>query len=198
MRRSANPSQPSQKSVLIRTISCHFFRTLTPETNSNEEPAPSGLENLRKSQVLAALLFLTATCAFLPALKNDFVNYDDPKFVADNPFAQQGWTWAGFKWAFTANVLGNWHPITNLSHLTDCQLFGLRPWGRHLTNALLHALNSALLLASLTRVASSTARAAKKQIPISFIAGLFMSVFFVGACSRIDRCCLRICCFQSS
>ena len=42
-------------------------------------------------------------------------------------------------------VLGNWHPLTMISHMLDCQLFGLKPWGHHLTSLLLHALNTTLI-----------------------------------------------------
>lgn len=116
------------------------------------EPRDSTFSRFRDPKILAALLFLTVAVVFLPALKNDFISYDDPQFVTENPIVQAGWTWAGFKWAFTAVVQANWHPVTLLSHLTDCELFGLRPWGHHLVNVLLHALNAALVFTLLRRM----------------------------------------------
>ncbi len=116
------------------------------------ESSQTSFGPLREARVLAALLFLTVATVFLPALKNDFISYDDPIFVSKNPVAQRGWTLDGFKWAFTSVVAANWHPVTNLSHLTDCELFGVRPWGHHLTSVLLHAANATLLFVLLRRM----------------------------------------------
>ncbi|HMC28626.1 MAG TPA: tetratricopeptide repeat protein, partial [Verrucomicrobiae bacterium] len=74
-------------------------------------------------------------------------NYDDPDYVTSNPVVQQGLTWQGVKWAFL-NLHGQatyWHPVTWLSHMLDCQLFGLNPTGHHLMNLLFHSANVLLL-----------------------------------------------------
>ncbi|HWD21011.1 MAG TPA: tetratricopeptide repeat protein [Verrucomicrobiae bacterium] len=125
---------------------------------TNENDPDNGLRRFTRGPALAILLFLLVACVFLPALKNDFIDYDDPAFVTENSIAQQGWTWAGVVWAFTGVVQANWHPITCLSHLTDCELFGLKPWGHHLTSVLLHALNAALLFVLLRQWTGSTGR----------------------------------------
>ena len=62
------------------------------------------------------------------------------------------------KWAFLNPVAANWHPLTVLSHMLDCQLFGLKPWGHHLTNVLLHALNAALVFVLLRQMTGATWR----------------------------------------
>jgi tetratricopeptide (TPR) repeat protein len=67
-----------------------------------------------------------------------FVNYDDDKYVYENPMVAQGLTFKGIVWAFTSIHASNWHPLTWLSHELDCQLYGLNPAGHHLTNVLLH------------------------------------------------------------
>jgi hypothetical protein len=84
--------------------------------------------------VLAAITFVVfgQTAGFR------FVNYDDDKYVYDNPVVAQGLTFKGIVWAFTSIHASNWHPLTWLSHELDCQLYGLNPAGHHLTNVLLH------------------------------------------------------------
>lgn len=109
-------------------------------------PAPS----TRTIQIGAVLALLTLAL-YLPALRCDFVEYDDQQYVTDNPRVQAGWTWAGFKWAFGFHA-GNWHPLAWLSHMTDCQFFGARAWGHHLTSVLLHTGTTVLLFLFLRRL----------------------------------------------
>jgi protein O-mannosyl-transferase len=98
-----------------------------------------------RTHLLSLLIFLVVTAVFLPALRHDFVYYDDPTFVKDNPHVQGGFTWANLQWACWSLDGANWHPLTWLSHMLDVELFGLNPWGHHLTSVLLHALNSLLV-----------------------------------------------------
>ncbi len=86
---------------------------------------------------------------FARVATHDFINYDDPDYVTNNPHVQQGITWETIQWAFTAVRPANWHPITWLSHLLDVQLFGLNPAGHHLVSVLFHALNAAVLFIAL-------------------------------------------------
>jgi tetratricopeptide (TPR) repeat protein len=90
------------------------------------------------------LLALATLALYWPVTHHDFINYDDPDYVAANVHVQNGLTLENFQWAFHS-VNSNWHPLTMLSHMLDCQLFGLQPWGHHLTSLLLHALNTALV-----------------------------------------------------
>jgi Flp pilus assembly protein TadD len=108
--------------------------------------------------LLAALLGLATLAVYWPATRCDFINYDDPDYVTANPQVQEGLNWASVKWAFCNPVAGNWHPVTMLSHMLDCQLFGLNPWGPHLINVLLHSLNVALVFAFLRLLAGATWR----------------------------------------
>jgi protein O-mannosyl-transferase len=78
--------------------------------------------------------------------QNSFVVLDDPSYIYENPHVQAGLTWDGIRWAFTTGHAGNWHPFTWISHMVDCQLFGLNPGSHHLGNLLLHVANSILLL----------------------------------------------------
>jgi tetratricopeptide (TPR) repeat protein len=97
---------------------------------------------------------------YTPALFCQFLNFDDNVYVTENPQVQAGLTWAGVKWAFSNLAAGFWHPLTWLSHLLDCQLFGLRPAGHHLSSLLLHLANTALLFSALKRMTSAPGRSA--------------------------------------
>ena len=107
---------------------------------------------------LASTLFFLTLLLFSVTLKNGFVNFDDPTYVTDNPTVQAGLTWPGVIYAFTANVSSNWHPLTMLSHMLDCQVFGLKAWGHHLTSVCLHAVNTALVFLVLRRLTGTTWR----------------------------------------
>ena len=93
----------------------------------------------------ALLLALATIILYWPVTHHDFINYDDGAYVTSNVHVQNGLTLENLKWAFSNPVDGNWHPVTMLSHMLDCQLFGAQPWGHHLTSLLFHALNTALV-----------------------------------------------------
>ena len=90
---------------------------------------------------LAAIVWVV----FGQTLHHEFVNFDDEVYVYENPLVQKGLTWEGFRWAFTYGQIGNWHPLTWISHMLDCQLYGLNAGGHHLTNVLLHTISVILL-----------------------------------------------------
>jgi tetratricopeptide (TPR) repeat protein len=91
---------------------------------------------------------------FWPTLGAGFLNYDDNDYVYENPKITAGLTFAGIGWAFTHFHASNWHPLTTISHMLDCQVYGLQPWGHHLTNVLLHATAAILLFRALLRLTS--------------------------------------------
>jgi Flp pilus assembly protein TadD len=92
--------------------------------------------------VIAASLALITIAVYWPATGHDFISLDDPDYATDNKVVQRGLTWEGVKWAFTTHHAANWHPLTWLSHMLDCTVFGLDPRGPHLVNILLHAANT--------------------------------------------------------
>lgn len=114
----------------------------------------------------AALLFLVVAGIFLPCVTHDFITYDDPSYVTENDHVRSGITWANVRWAFHSTEASNWHPLAWLSHMADCQVFGLQPWGHHLTSVLLHALNAVLLFIVLGRMTGAPWRSL-------FVAALF-------------------------
>jgi len=101
--------------------------------------------------LMVALLVLVTITLYWPATRHDFV-YDDNLYVTMNVHVQNGLTLENVKWAFLNPVAANWHPLTMLSHMLDCQLFGLKPWGHHLTSVLLHAVNTVLVFLLLRRL----------------------------------------------
>jgi hypothetical protein len=101
---------------------------------------------------MAVMLMLVTIALYLPATRCDFVNYDDGAYVTSNLHVQDGLTLESIKWAFSNPVSCNWHPLTVLFHMMDCQLFGLKPWGHHLTSVLLHGVNTVLVFLLLRRL----------------------------------------------
>lgn len=85
-------------------------------------------------------------------LQYDFINYDDPRYVYENTNITNGLTIGGIAWAFTHIHSMNWHPLTTISHMLDCQLYGLKPGAHHFTNVLLHSVVAILLLLVLQRM----------------------------------------------
>jgi Flp pilus assembly protein TadD len=89
-----------------------------------------------------------------------FVNYDDPDYVTENPMVTQGLSLPGIFWAFTHFYASNWHPLTWISHMLDCQFFGVNAGGPHVVNVLLHAANAILLFLLLQRLTGAQWRSA--------------------------------------
>lgn len=96
-------------------------------------------------------LTLTTFIAFGPVFRNGFVKYDDPYYITNNPHVKGGITPESVVWAFTATLCANWHPLTWLSHMLDCQLFGVNPLWHHLISVLFHIANTLLLFWILKR-----------------------------------------------
>jgi len=117
-----------------------------------------------KVVLLCLLLFGLVVWVFLPSLRGDFIDFDDGVFINRNSHINL--TWANFAWAFCNPMAANWHPLTSWSFLLDHQLYGLKPWGYHLTNVLLHAFNTVLVFLVLRRMTGATWRSL-------MVAGLF-------------------------
>lgn len=106
---------------------------------------------MTRPRLIALLLALFTLLLYLPVRQHEFVVYDDPEYVTENPIVQAGLTGAGVRWAFTTWHVSNWHPLTWLAHQLDCELFGLHAGAHHLVNVLLHALNAVLLFVLVRR-----------------------------------------------
>ena len=104
-----------------------------------------GLTQTRRNWIAGITLFVATMALYWPATVFPFVNYDDQLYVYENPDVLKGLSWAGIKYAFTAIVAANWHPLTILSLMTDSSVYHSFAGGYHLTNILLHAINVVLL-----------------------------------------------------
>src|SRR6476620_4445830 len=121
---------------------------------------------MRRAVPICLLLILATVAAYWPVNHAGFLNFDDNQYVTNNPMVFQGLTAASIKWAFGTFHASNWHPLTWLSHMLDCQVFGDRPAAHHWVNVGLHCVNTCLLFLVLWRMTSMYARSA-------FVAGLF-------------------------
>ena len=99
----------------------------------------------KRALVLSLLLAAFTLAIYNQATHFSFLNFDDDRYVTQNPHVQAGLTVDTVKWALTSTSEANWHPLTWISHALDCQFFGLNPSGHHLISILLHALNAVLL-----------------------------------------------------
>jgi len=140
---------------------------MTGQQSSSKVPADVGRWNQRGGVPAVCLALAAITFAvFGQTAGFNFVNYDDKSYVYDNPVVQRGLTLKGAVWAFTFGEIGHWHPLTWLTHMADCQVYGLWAGGHHLTNVALHAAAAVLLFLALREMTGSLWRSA-------FVAGVF-------------------------
>jgi tetratricopeptide (TPR) repeat protein len=131
--------------------------------------APAGATGLvQRWRVPAVCLVLAAItfAVFGQTLADEFVDYDDNLYVYANPVVLKGLTLKGAAWAFTYGKIGHWHPLTWLTHMADCQAYGLWAGGHHLTNVALHAAAAVLLFLALREMTGNLWRSA-------FVAAVF-------------------------
>ncbi len=139
------------------------------------EPEKSNRLSPLKWLTLAAL-FILVLIVFRGALENGFVNWDDHEYVYENPRIQS-FSKSNLWEMATGFHAGNWHPLTWLSHAIDYQLFGLDPWGHHLTNILLHAFNTCLVFVLFLKLFKSAAnnRFSEKNV---WVGGMIAALVF--------------------
>jgi len=137
------------------------------QQSSPKVPAGAGRWNQRWRVPAVCLVLAAITFAvFGQTLTHGFIGYDDNDYVYDNPMVARGLTLKGIVWAFTSFHASNWHPLTWLSHMLDCQLYGLNPAGHHLTNVLLHTATVIVLFLVLRQMTGALWRSA-------FVAAVF-------------------------
>ena len=130
---------------------------LTPQAKT---PAAGQVVGVCVFLVLAILAVFGQTGGF------GFINFDDQTYVYENPVVQGGLSWKGALWALTYGKIGHWHPLTWLTHMGDCQLYGHWPGGHHWTNVALHALTTVFLFLVLRAMTGALWRSA-------FVAAVF-------------------------
>jgi tetratricopeptide (TPR) repeat protein len=116
--------------------------------------------------MIALALAAGTILVYLPTAWHGFLNYDDDTYITENDHVKAGLTGSGIAWAFQSRQEANWHPLTWVSHMLDCQVYGLHPAGHHLTSILLHTANTVLLFFLLKGLTGATWRSA-------FVAALF-------------------------
>jgi tetratricopeptide (TPR) repeat protein len=107
--------------------------------------APTGVRSRGTTIVIYLLLAGISLAVFGQTIRHDFVNFDDDLYVYNTPAIQAGLTIKGAALAFISPHAGNWHPLTTISHMLDCQLYGLNVGGHHATNIILHSFAVLLL-----------------------------------------------------
>ncbi len=114
----------------------------------------------RQIWAVCGLLVLAVGLVFGQTVTHEFVNYDDPDYVYKNAYVKRGLSVEGVVWAFTHRYAWNWHPLTWMSHMLDCQAYGLWAGGHHLTSVLIHAATAVGLFLLLTRMTGRLWRSA--------------------------------------
>jgi tetratricopeptide (TPR) repeat protein len=122
--------------------------------------------NIRRNVLICLFLVIATLAVYLQVRNHEFLNYDDDTYVTENRHVQAGITLTGLGWAFTTTHAANWHPLTWLSHMVDCHLYGMNPGPHHLTNLFLHIANSLLLFIVFWRMTGDSWRS-------GFVAALF-------------------------
>lgn len=99
----------------------------------------------RRTQLIIVLLCAVTIAVYWQVKSHEFVDADDPLYITENMHVQGGMTFDNLAWAFTTGYAANWHPLTWISHMIDCQVYGQNPAGHHLTNVFFHIVNTVLL-----------------------------------------------------
>jgi len=122
--------------------------------------------NVQPELLVYLFLVISILCVYWQVRNFSFVNFDDGQYVTGNYHVQAGLTLESLRWSLTATQASNWHPLTWLSHMLDCQIYGMNPGHHHMTSVLFHILNSLLLFFIIKKISGSLWKSA-------FVAALF-------------------------
>ena len=120
----------------------------------------------RSDLVILLVLAVMTFGIYVQVIGHQFITLDDPTYIRENPMVNRGVTGAGLAWAFTTFHVANWHPLTWISHMIDCQFFGTNAGGHLLVNALIHVANTLLVFWFLSRTTNA-------RWPSALVAALF-------------------------
>jgi len=142
-------------------------RALQNPGKDRDSASPNGaFRELRRFLWFGVPLVAVTLLVYAPTFRSEFLLLDDPIYVSGNPHVLTGLNSANCAWAFDAFHDGNWIPLTWLSLMLDSEFFGRGPAGYHVTNVVLHAVNTLLVFWFLARATGKLARSA-------FVAALF-------------------------
>src|SRR5262245_38326978 len=135
--------------------------------NARRAVPQSNAARLQRSNLLILLALGAITFGiYAQVIGHQFITLDDPTYIRENPMVNRGLTGAGLAWAFTTFHVANWHPLTWISHMIDCQFFGTNAGGHLLVNALIHVANTLLVFWFLLRTTHA-------RWPSALVAALF-------------------------
>ena len=144
--------------------------------SATSSPPPALARNEHLPWLIPLLVVLATVVSFLPILHNGFVDWDDPRLLTDNP-DYRGLGWSQLRWMFTTFHMGHYQPLTWLTYGLDYVLWGMDPFGYHLTSLVVHAANAVLFfqasLCLLSLAAPSAAPRVDARIAAGFAALLF-------------------------
>lgn len=120
----------------------------------------------RRSIAIGLALIALTLVVFLQVRHFDFVNWDDPVYLTENPNVQAGLSWSNVVWALTTTHTPYWHPLTWLSHMLDVTMFGMDTGWHHVTNLVIHIASTLMLFALLRRMTGADGKSA-------FVAAIF-------------------------
>ncbi len=117
--------------------------------NIMEYPLMSGpgITHIRPEILICLLLVLITFLVYRQVGDFDFISFDDKEDIIENIHVKRGLTMDGIRWAFRIQKSGYWHPLAWISHMLDCELYGLNPGMHHRNNVLIHMANVLLLFA---------------------------------------------------
>ena len=142
-------------------------RSRTVAANARSAVRLSHLPTFGRPDLLILLGLAVVTFAlYAQVIGHQFITLDDPTYIQENPMVNRGVTLAGLAWAFTTFHAANWHPLTWISHMIDCQLFGMNAGHQLLVNALIHVANTLLVFWFLLRTTHA-------RWPSALVAALF-------------------------
>jgi tetratricopeptide (TPR) repeat protein len=122
--------------------------------------------DMSRTALICVVLASATFAAFEGVRSNDFVHFDDDKYITGNEYVQKGLSLESIKWAFTTRHQGNWHPLTWISHLIDVSIFGMKPAGHHLVSVGFHIASVILLFLLLKKITGAV-------WPSAFVAAVF-------------------------
>jgi tetratricopeptide (TPR) repeat protein len=140
---------------------------MSRKTKREKRPAAAAPSSPSRTRTIVICLALCAIvwAVFGQTLGFEFVNVDDDAYI--NMIVADGLTWKGIQWALVYGEIGHWHPLTWISHMLDCQVFGTdSAAGHHFSNVLIHTASTLLLFLALQLMTGSAWRSA-------FVAAVF-------------------------
>jgi hypothetical protein len=169
--------------LVVKSSLCKkSWHSAIPSQNPRVNVPPSSQS--RRWQILACAFLVLATLAvYWPARHYKFVAYDDDNYVYNNSTVLAGLTWQGVEWSFVDRQANNWHPLTWISHMLDCQLFGLNAGGPHMVNVAFHCANAVLLFLLLQALMRRNAETPSADV---FWRNLFVAALFALHPLRVE------------